>query len=114
MTLIRTIRDQKNLYLTVNETILSDSSLSWNAKGIYLYAFSRPNDYKFSIKDLANNGSDNEKTISAGLAELKKAGYLHQERTRDKNGKLSEITWVLYETPELKEEASRKFGGKND
>lgn len=91
-------------YTVINNTICRDKRLSWKAKGIWLYAFSRPDDWKFHIDDLVNQSSDGEKSVKAGLRELEDFGYLVREQSKDENGKFSNSEWTFFEVPqEIKE-----------
>lgn len=118
MTIFRVVHNKN--YTTVNNTICKDSRLSWKAKGIWLYAYSRPDDWKFHINDLINQSTDGKDAIKAGLKELEKAGYLLRIKGKNKKGQYS-CEWQFFETPqEIKnistttEKPSRKNrGGKS-
>jgi hypothetical protein len=102
MSLFR-VEHNKN-YTTVNNTICRDNRISWKAKGIWLYAFSRPDDWIFYQSDLMNQSTDGRDSIRAGLKELQDAGYLRRTKTHGTDGKFLNDEWTFYETPqELKE-----------
>ncbi len=89
-------------YTVVNNFICKDKRLSWKAKGIWLYAFSRPDDWEFNLTDLINQSTDGKESVSSGLKELEESGYLQRDQKRE-DGKFSKAEWVFYETPvELK------------
>lgn len=97
MALIRT-EHLKN-YTVVNNTIIRDKRLSWKAKGIWLYAFSRPDDWTFHINDLINQSTDGTDSVRNGLKELEDAGYLKRERNRNEKGHVMGASWVFVEIP---------------
>lgn len=97
MTIFR-VEHKKN-YTVINNFICKDSRLSWKAKGIWLYAFSRPDDWDFHINDLINQSTDGREAVRAGLKELEKFGYLVKEQPRE-NGQFCKGNWVFYETPQ--------------
>lgn len=97
MTIFRT-QHQKN-YTVVNNAICTDNRLSWKAKGIWLYAFSRKDDWTFYLCDLIKQSTDGKDSVSAGLKELEKCGYLKRSRKRDEKGRVSDAEWVFHETP---------------
>lgn len=100
MTIFR-VEHQKN-YTVINNFICFDKRLSWKAKGIWLYAFSRPDDWEFHMNDLINQSTDGKDSVTSGLKELEECGYLTRDQKRD-NGKYSKAEWVFYEKPvELK------------
>jgi hypothetical protein len=98
MTLCRTIH--KENYSTVNNTIIKDNRLSWKAKGIWLYAFSRPDDWIFYVADIIKQSTDGRDAVKAGLKELEEAGYLLKYQKKNKDGTWGEMEWIFYETPE--------------
>ncbi len=97
MTIYR-VQHKKN-YTVVNNFICKDRRLSWKAKGIWLYAFSRPDDWQFNLTDLINQSTDGRESVTSGLKELEALGYLQREQRRD-NGAFSKAEWVFHETPE--------------
>ncbi len=89
----------KKDYTVVNNFICKDNRLSWKAKGIWLYAFSRPDDWVFNLTDLIRQSTDGRESVTSGLKELEESGYLHRDQKRS-NGQFSNAEWVFYETPE--------------
>jgi hypothetical protein len=91
-------------YTVINNTICRDNRLSWKAKGIWLYAFSRPDDWHFHFSDLMNQSTDGESSLRAGLKELEDCGYLIRIRNKDITGKFIDSDWEFFEKPkEIKE-----------
>ncbi len=101
MTIFR-VQHQKN-YTVVNNHICKDNRLSYKAKGIWLYAFSRPDDWTFIIEDLINQSTDGRDSVRTGLKELENAGYLTRSRLRDEKGQLSDAEWIFFELPQKEE-----------
>lgn len=93
------VEHNKN-YTVVNNTICTDKRLSWKAKGIWLYAFSRPDNWSFSQESLTMVSTDGIDSVRSGLKELEEAGYLVRSRVRGENGQLGDAEWVFYETPQ--------------
>ena len=89
-------------YTTINNTIVKDNRLSWKAKGIWLYAFSRPDDWTFYVSDLINQSTDGKDAVYAGLKELEECGYLQKDQRKKEDGKFTKVDWVFYETPNIK------------
>ncbi len=99
MTLCKVVHDKNNPYLTINTTIANDFTLSWKAKGIWFYAFSKKDDWKFYFKDLQKRSTDGRDSLRAGIKELEKAGYLSRKAARSDNGQMCGQEWTFYETP---------------
>lgn len=73
-------------FTQIKNEVLDDKKLSWKAKGLFAYLFSKPDGWDFSserIKDFAVDGS---KSVLAGLKELEKNQYL--ERIRLSSGRM--------------------------
>ena len=98
MTIFR-VEHNKN-YTTINNYAANDKRLSFKAKGIWMYAFSRPDDWQFNLKDLMNHATDGRDKIYSGLRELADCGYLQKERERTTGGQFEKVDWVFYETPQ--------------
>lgn len=96
MTLMRVEHNKKNPYIVINKSIVTDKRLSWKAKGIWMYAFSRPEDWQFYLCDLIKQSTDGRESIRSGLKELENAGYLHRSQKRT-NGHFGSAEWVFYE-----------------
>lgn len=90
-------------YTVINNFICKDNRLSWKAKGIWLYAFSRPDDWEFYQKEMMSHSIDGEDSFRSGLKELEKYGYLVRNKKKDSQGKFS-YDWTFHEKPiEIKE-----------
>lgn len=92
------VKHNKN-YTVVNNFICTDKHVSWSAKGIWLYAFSRPNDWCFYLIDLINQTDAGKDAISKALKNLQDCGYLRRERIRNSDGTLGKSEWTFFETP---------------
>lgn len=101
MTIFRVQHNQN--YTTINNTIAKDNRLSWKAKGIWMYAFSRPDVWEFNIIDLCNQSTDGRDSVRAGLRELEEHGYLLRNYKRTEEMKFSKAEWIFYEVPQIKE-----------
>lgn len=102
MTIFRTAHNKN--YTVINNTICTDKRLSWKAKGIWLYAFSRPDDWSFHINDLINQSIDGRDGVRSGLKELQECGYLKRSIIKNSKGQFDYGDWTFFETPqEIKE-----------
>ena len=106
MSLIRVVHNKN--YTIINNFIATDDRLSWKAKGIFLYAFSRPEDWSFNTKDLVNKGKDGIEAVYSGLAELKKYGYLICHKQGRKQGIFQKVEWTFFEVPQKIENEESK------
>ena len=70
------------------DTLLRDPRLTWKAKGIGSYLFSKPPGWQIWTNDLIKRSKDGRDAVLAGLAELEACGYLTRERTNGEGGRL--------------------------
>ncbi len=73
-------------FTQVANAVLSDNFLSFKAKGLYAYLYSKDNNYDFAAKRIAKDSSDGMDSVLAGLKELEAGGYI--ERKKLKTGRV--------------------------
>lgn len=64
----------------VANDVLKDKNLSFKAKGLYSYLFSKPDDWDFSSNRMVMETADGRESIMSGLTELENCGYLDREK----------------------------------
>lgn len=79
----------------VPKTVLNDTRLSWQAKGILAYLIGAPADWKLRVKDIINRGSDGEHAVRSALKELRNVGYADLIQLRDDSGRTKEWVWKV-------------------
>ena len=84
----------KEGWTTINNDLLSDTSLSWEAIGIACHLLSKPNDWVIRMTYLVSVGKDGEKAVRNAMQELAAAGYLMRYREQDQTGKLQTVTII--------------------
>jgi len=87
-----------NNFVMLDKTFINDDRLSWKAKGMLTYLFSKPDDWHVRPKDLAKKAKDGLDAVYSGLKELIQTGYIVREQIREK-GKIVEWIYNVYETP---------------
>ena len=97
-TIIRAPRRYR--FVTINQDAVEDARLSWAARGLLGYLLSRPDDWKVLIKDLQRRGDLGRDGIYKLLRELREAGYVQYERTRDEQGRMRGGTYYVREIPD--------------
>lgn len=90
----------KQKYTVIDNAVIEDTKLSWKAKGLFTYLWSRPDNWNFYVSEVAKHAKGSRDQVMTGLEELETAGYLLRSRKRDKNGRLtSENEWLLSQEP---------------
>lgn len=99
-TIIRTQHDRNRPYVVLNKETLENPNLSWEAKGLWSYLMSRPDNWSISVQHLRNifkergGGRD---AIRGMLLELRKEGYLEKVTERQAKGKFGQTLYILHE-----------------
>ena len=93
------IKDIKNHYVNIDQQLIRDESLSWKARGIFMYLWSQTDEWDFYAKEVAKHATDGLDALNSGLAELEQHGYLSRQRRRDNEGRLKGSNWILHEKP---------------
>lgn len=75
MSIIRTIHNKENPFVQLNKNALWDDRLSLKAVGLWARCLSRPEDWKFSINELAKKCIEGRKSIITAIDELIEHGY---------------------------------------
>ncbi len=96
-------RVEKDLnYTTMCNYHLRDQSLSLKAKGLLSMLLSLPDSWKYSVRGLAAISREGPDGIMAGLKELEQRGYLERHQTRQMNGRMGQIEYVILKCPNKK------------
>lgn len=83
---------------TLGAAVMADLSLSFRAKGIFLYLLMRPNNSGALFADLVKVSSDGDHSVSRGLGELRSRGYVLAARMRGRDGRM--LGWNHIVNPE--------------
>lgn len=94
---IHRLKKEKD-FLIIDNSVLRDPTLSLKAKGLLAYMLSRPDDWVFSVKGLANASKDGIDSVRAAITELEKRGHLVRTRVRS-HGRYQEVVYDIYERP---------------
>jgi hypothetical protein len=76
----------KNPFTAVPNVVLNDSRLTFKAKGIYSYLFSKPDGWVFYNQAILNETAEGITSFQSGIKELVKYGWLKKQQLIGKNG----------------------------
>lgn len=65
-------------FTQISNNLLNNPEISFKAKGLYSFMYSKPDDWKFSIKRISLQAKESLDAIRSGLQELEKHGYLER------------------------------------
>jgi len=77
------LRKQEVGFTQIKNEIAIDKNLSWKAKGLFLYLYSKPDDWNFAIDRIVKESKDGIRATREGLKELEKNGYLKRQKRQD-------------------------------
>ncbi len=79
------IRKSGNYTALANE-IVNDSRLNLRSLGLFLHMWSKPDNWNFTISNIAKARNVGQDQIKSALQELKKIGYVRYEKLKDGTG----------------------------
>lgn len=88
-------------FTTIPNIILNDTRVSYKALGIYCQILQFQNSPTHSLyqKTLTNLKTDGKASVSAGIAELIKYGYLVKKQLKDEKGLYCGVQYTVYMKP---------------
>jgi len=99
-------RKRKTNYTQVSNELLEDVNLSYKAKGIFAYLWSRfdLDDWTYNMSDIVKQSKEGKDSVLSGIKELEKYGYVERIPTRAAGAKFSGYDYVLDDRPSMGEE----------
>ena len=89
-------------YTVMSNHHLRNANLSLKAKGLLSMMLSLPEDWNYTTRGLAKICKEGVDAIGAALRELEAAGYIMRHKLRDRQGRISDTEYVIYEQPQLR------------
>lgn len=86
-------------YTVIDNAVLQNVNLSFEARGFLCYLLSLPNDWTFTVRGIVKQTGCSKSVILRLMDELKTAGYIKLERKQDDKGRFTQSSWHIYETP---------------
>lgn len=87
-------------YSRISNSVLQDPRLTLKARGLIGYILSLPDNWTISIAHLSTISPDKEFSIRSAMDELKRFGYMSNEKIRDQAGRIIESRWTAYDDPD--------------
>ena len=89
-------------YTVMSNHHLRNANLSLKAKGLLSMMLFLPEDWNYTTRGLAKICKEGVDAIGAALRELEAAGYIVRHKLRDRQGRISDTEYVIYEQPQPK------------
>lgn len=97
MPVIRVKHAKDRPYLVVDKSILYERGLSLQARGLLCFMLTKPDNWDFHAKQIAQEVGVDRHTVGALLAELLLAGFAAREAKRE-GGRFRGYDWTIYES----------------
>lgn len=91
--------EAKKEFTLIRNKLITDKSLSWEARGLVIYLLSKPETWIVMKRDLVEASPAAGKKTSSILKELETSGYIKRNKFRNKKGQWEWHTWV-YDIPQ--------------
>ena len=89
-------------YTVMSNHHLRNANLSLKANGLLSMMLSLPEDWNYTTRGLAKICKEGVDAIGVALRELEAAGYIVRHKLRDRQGRISDTEYVIYEQPQLR------------
>ena len=89
-------------YTVMSNYHLRDKALSLKSKGLLSMMLSLPEDWNYTTRGLAKICKEGVDAIGGALRELESAGYIVRHQMRDRQGRICDTEYVIYEQPNPK------------
>ena len=89
-------------YTVMSNHHLRDKALSLKSKGLLSMMLSLPADWNYTTRGLAKICKEGVDAIGGALRELEAAGDIVRHQMRDRQGRISDTEYVIYEQPQPK------------
>ena len=90
-------------YTVMSNHHLRNHQLSLKAKGLLSMMLSLPDDWNYTTRGLAKICKEGVDAIGGALRELESAGYIVRHQLRDRQGRISDTEYVIYEQPQTRQ-----------
>ena len=72
----------------------------WKSKGLLSQMLSLPENWDYTLAGLSHINKESIDAIRTAVLELEKTGYIERSQGRDEKGKMTAITYTIYEQPQ--------------
>lgn len=90
-------------YTVICNKALNDKRLSWQAKGLWAYLMSRPDDWKIYLKQLMTASTNGKTSTTSAIKELEEFGYITKNQIKMADGTFNGYDYKVFEDPKTQE-----------
>jgi hypothetical protein len=96
-------RTQKGSHFALNRSMINDTNLSLQAKGLMAIFLSNVDSWKFYMSEIQKRSKNGKDAHYNAIKELIKHGYIKKETQRNKKGQITGHHYLVFENPNLNE-----------
>lgn len=108
MSIIRGEHNKQNPYAQINRSGLQDPNMSWEAKGLWAYFLSLPDNWQISVLQIIKKFPAKQVKIYRILGELISIGYCQRKQNKSKN-RFGKFEYIIFEFPQQPVEEKQKI-----
>lgn len=97
MSILRVQKNKENPYVIINKKFLEDPKISLKLKGFLAYCLSKPDDWKFHVRQLAGVLKESKNAIYSVINEGIKHGYIERDIQKN-NGRFEAVDYIIHES----------------
>jgi hypothetical protein len=98
-----TIKKRSQPFTQVDNILVNDTRLSMQAIGLFVYLWSKPDDWEYIKEQLAKRFNIGRDALNSALKLLENCNYIYKQFIRDENGKFTNAKWILSDIGNAKE-----------
>lgn len=101
----RNVKQQryKNNFMMVANAVFKDETLSLQAKGLFGYLWSLPEQWEFHLKEIVQHATNGRDATQKAIKELETRGYIHKVLQKDAKGRFASTIWYFDDKPVIKD-----------
>ena len=90
-------------FTIIDNDVISDSNLDFDARGVLMYLLSKPDFWKVRINDIMNNGNIGKSKAYKIITKLCENYYIKKINVKNNKGRYTELIYLVYEIPNKSE-----------
>ena len=91
------IKRYEHSFVQMDKQPFENKKLTWQAKGLFAYLMTLPNDWKVNVQDLSTRSKNGRDSTAKILKELILNGYVHKQRVHNEKGQFKGYNYTVYE-----------------
>lgn len=91
---------KKDNFVIIDKTLLENSAIPLDVKGMLCWALCKPNDWEFNVTHMSKSLGVSTRTIYRLIAEAEKHGYVTRYQAKSETGTFGRFVYVFHDEPQ--------------